>query len=127
MTDVDIPSDIATVMLPEAVDSINAAEVERSMMDAIRPGSRVIVDGSAVSYLGAAGVRALAVALHKAADVRAHIVLCRFSGAAADCLVVSGFSSLFDVAKTVEEAVARLRPKLAATASERLHLRGATG
>lgn len=127
MTEVEIPNDIATVMLPAAVDSTNATVVERSMMDALRPGSRLIVDGSAVTYLSAAGVRALAVALHKAADVQAHIVLCRFGGAAADCLVVSGFFGLFEVAKTVDEAVARLRPRLAAIAPERLHPRGATG
>ena len=34
----------------------------------------------------------------------ARIVFCRFSGPAADCLLVSGFSQLFDVADSVEEA-----------------------
>ena len=39
--------DIATVMLPERVDSATSASVEALMFAALRPGARVIVDGSA--------------------------------------------------------------------------------
>ena len=52
--------DIATVMLPERVDSATSASVEALMFAALRPGARVIVDGSAVTYMSAAGVRVLA-------------------------------------------------------------------
>ena len=101
--------DIATVMLPERVDSATSASVEALMFAALRPGARVIVDGSAVGYMSAAGVRVLATAIHRAQEQETRIVLCRFSGAAADCLLVSGFSQLFDTAASVEEASARLR------------------
>ncbi|MBX9942551.1 MAG: STAS domain-containing protein [Reyranella sp.] len=102
---------IATIMLPERVDSSTSESVEKSMLAALGPGARVIVDGSAVGYMSAAGVRALAVVLHRAAEQSARIVFCSFSGPAADCLLVSGFSQLFDVANSTEEAVLRLRPK----------------
>ena len=77
--------------------------------------------------MSAAGVRALAGALHGAEAMEARVVFCRFSGPAADCLDVSGFSQLLDVAATLDEAVARLKPGLAASAGERLHPRGAAG
>jgi len=65
--------------------------------------------------------------LHRAEEHRTRVVLCSFSGAAADCLLVSGFSQLFDIAGSMEEAEARLRPNLPEGPVKRLHLRGAAG
>jgi anti-sigma B factor antagonist len=112
---------IATIMLPERVDSATSASVEALMVGALRPNASVIVDGSAVTYMSAAGVRALAIVLHRAAELSAKIVFCSFSGPAADCLLVSGFSQLFDVADSTEQALSRLRPKLAEGPADRLH------
>jgi len=100
-------SDIVTVLLPERIDSVTAAEVEKLMLNALTPGAKVIVDGSAVTYMSAAGVRALAIALRQAEERHAHIVFCRFSGPAADCLVVGGFSELLEVVASPEEAADR--------------------
>ena len=116
-----------TVMLPEQVDSETSASVEASIVAAVRPGGGVIVDGSRVTYMSAAGVRVFARALHRAEEQGARIVFCRFAGAAADCLLVSGFSQLFDVADSVEEAVEKLRPKPAGAPADRLHPRGSAG
>jgi anti-sigma B factor antagonist len=118
---------ISTVMLPEQVDSETSGGVESLIVAAIRPGGGVVVDGSNVTYMSAAGVRTFARALHRAEELGAHIVFCRFGGAAADCLLVSGFSELFDIVVSVEEAVGRLRSKLAGTPVERLHQRTAAG
>ncbi|MDP1837270.1 MAG: STAS domain-containing protein [Reyranella sp.] len=112
---------IATIMLPERVDSATSASVEALMVGALRPNASVIVDGSGVTYMSAAGVRALAIVLHRADELSARIVFCSFSGPAADCLLVSGFSQLFDVADSTEQALSRLRPKLAEGPADRLH------
>jgi anti-sigma B factor antagonist len=127
MNAMDDKKDMVTVMLPDRVDSTTALEVEKSMVEALQPGAKVIVDGSKVIYMSAAGVRALATALRRAEEEQAHVVFCRFSGPAEDCLVVGGFAQLLDVVGTREEAAARLRPKLAGNAADRLHVRGATG
>jgi anti-anti-sigma factor len=123
----DATPDIATITLPACTDSTTSSSVEESMLAVLRPGGRLIVDGSAVTYMSAAGVRALATVLHRAAEQQTRVVLCSFSGAAADCLLVSGFSRLLDIAGSVEEATARLSPRLAGTAAERLHPRGTAG
>src|SRR5262245_10626261 len=119
--------EIVTVMLPEQVDSATSASVEAQMFAAMRPGARVIVDGSAVSYMSAAGVRVLATAIHRAQEREARVVLCRFSGPAADCLLVSGFSQLFDVAGSAEEARKRLVESPANGGADRLHPRRTAG
>jgi anti-anti-sigma factor len=124
---VDMSQDIEIVSLPDCVDSTTAEAIERSILGRIVPGGRLIVDGVEVTYMGAAGVRALAGILHRAQTAGARIVFCRFGGPAADCLVVSGFSKLLDVAESVEEATARLQSGLLAEPAERLHPRGATG
>jgi anti-sigma B factor antagonist len=122
-----LAGDIVTVVLPDRIDSVTAQEVERSMLGALVPGARVVVDGSAVTYMSAAGVRALATALRQAEERQARVVFCRFTGAAEDCLVVAGFSQLLDVVGSPEEAIARLRSKSVGNAAERLHPHGAAG
>ena len=120
-------ADITTVRLPDRVDSETSAAVEVSLVAALRPGARVIVDGSPVMYMSAAGVRVLAIALHRAAEVEARIVFCSFGGAAADCLLVSGFALLFDVAESVAEAEQRLRGGPPVEPVRRLHGRSGAG
>lgn len=111
----------ATVLLPRQVDSETSASVEALIVDALSPGAGVIVDGSEVAYMSAAGVRVFARALHRAEELGARIAFCRFTGAAADCLLVSGFTELFEVVASVEEAAARLRRDQTGAAAERLH------
>lgn len=118
---------ISTVMLPAKVDSVTVAAVEVMLVAALRPGARVIVDGSEVTYMSAAGVRTFASVLHKATAVQARIVFCRFTGAAWDCLLVSGFSELLEVAESTAEATTWLEKKPVPAGGESLHRRGATG
>lgn len=127
MSSVNRRQPISTVMLPPKVDSVTVASVEVMLVAALRPGARVIVDGSQVTYMSAAGVRTFASVLHKAAEAEARIVFCRFTGAAWDCLLVSGFSELLEIAGTVEEATARLEKEPQPVGGESLHRRGATG
>ena len=123
----DAMADITTIRLPDRVDSATSAAVEASIVAVLRPGARVIVDGSPVIYMSAAGVRVLAIALHRAAEVEARIVFCSFSGAAADCLLVSGFAQLFDVVGSVAQAEQILRGRPVGEAARRLHARGGAG
>jgi anti-sigma B factor antagonist len=127
MTGVVWASDITTVTLPEHFDSTTYPEVEKSLFDALRPGARILVDGSAVTYMSTAGVRALADIWRQAQEREARIVFCRFGGAAADCLMVSGFAQLLDIAGTLKEAKSRLGPDPAKGPAERLHQRRAAG
>src|SRR5262245_65110925 len=122
-----VMDEIATIMLPERVDSATSPSVEARLFGAIRPGGRVIVDGSAVGYMSAAGVRVLATAIHRAEEQATRIVLCRFSAPAADCLLVSGFSQLFEVGVAAEEARKRLDGYPTGLAGDRLHARRAAG
>jgi anti-sigma B factor antagonist len=119
--------EIATVLLPERVDSATSASVEALMLAALHPGARVIVDGSAVTYMSAAGVRVLASTLHRAAEQDTRIVFCNFSGPAADCLLVSGFTLLFDVADSITQAKERLRREPTGDLGNRLHVRRTAG
>jgi anti-anti-sigma factor len=119
-------SGVIMFQLPERMDSTTASKVERELQAALRPGAQLIVDGSAVTYMSAAGVRALATVLHGAEAQAAQVVFCRFSGSAADCLEVSGFSQLLDVADSVEAARHRLQ-STASDPSQRLHRRGSAG
>jgi anti-sigma B factor antagonist len=118
--------DITTIRLPERMDSTSAAAAEQTLRAAVRPGARVIVDGDAVTYMSAAGVRALASVLHSAETLDARVVFCRFNGAAADCLEVSGFTQLLDVADSLDVAADRLK-STGTEGSKRLHPRRTAG
>ncbi|MCW5736526.1 MAG: STAS domain-containing protein [Enhydrobacter sp.] len=121
------PNGVTTIALPERMDSATAASVEQSLQAALSPGAKLIVDGSAVSYMSAAGVRALAGVLHGAEALGARVVFCRFSGPAADCLDVSGFTQLLDVAENIQDAMARLEPSRGRSGGDGLRRRGAAG
>ena len=126
MTALEPSGDISMFQLPERMDSATAAGIQRELLATLHPGLKLIVDGSAVTYMSAAGVRALATVLHGAQAQEAQVVFCRFSGSAADCLEVSGFSQLLDVADSVETARDRLQ-STSADPSNRLHRRGSAG
>jgi anti-anti-sigma factor len=126
MNAVEPSGGIDMFQLPERMDSATAAGIQRNLLAALRPGAKMIVDGSAVTYMSAAGVRTLATVLHRAEAQEAQVVFCRFSGSAADCLEVSGFSRLLDVADSVEAARERLQPT-SAEPSNLLHRRGSAG
>lgn len=111
---------IATIKLPERLDSTTAAQAEEMLRVAMQPGAKIIVDGSAVTYMSAAGVRALVGVLHGAEDMNTRVVFCRFTGAAVDCLEVSGFAQLLDVVDSLEDAASRLKLP-AGEGSNRLH------
>lgn len=100
---------IVTIALPDRLDSTTSIAAGADVMAKLLPGGSVVIDGASVIYMSAAGVRILANAFRRATELGARVVLCRFTGAAADCLLVSGFSQLFDTAATVEEAISRLR------------------
>ena len=117
---VSFMDNIGTVMLPQQVDSEFGL---RRGIDRRRPASRRRRDrrrqrSDLHERRRRACVRA---ALHRAEELGARIAFCRFTGAAADCLLVSGFTQLFEVVDSVEEAAARLRLKPAGAAEERLH------
>ena len=105
---------IVNLKLPERLDSTTSGAAEAVLLAELRDGAHVIVDGSAVIYMSAAGVRVVVDATRKAAERGAKLALCRFTGAAADCLAVSGFAGLLEVAGSVDEALARLRPAVSA-------------
>ena len=119
-------SGVRMFQLPERMDSATALVVQRDLEAVLQPGLQLIVDGSAVTYMSAAGVRTLATVLHGAQEQEAQVVFCRFSGSAADCLDVSGFSQLLDVADSIEAARDRLQ-SMPADPSKRLHRRGSAG
>ena len=118
---------IATIVLPDRVDSATAVTVEKTILAALRPERPLIIDGHAVTYMSAAGVRTLATVLHRAEHLKAEVAFCRFTGAAADCLEVSGFSRLFDVSESQEQAEEKLKTKRAQTPAEPLHPPRTTG
>ena len=111
MTEIMAREGVSTIVLPERLDSATASGIERTIIEALEPGAKVIIDGHEVGYMSAAGVRTLATVLHKAEQVKAHLVFCRFTGAAADCLLVSGFNTLFDIAESTEAAQGKLKIK----------------
>jgi ceramide glucosyltransferase len=126
-SEMNTPRDITTYKLPEYTDSTTSSRVQQMMTAALKPGGRLIVDGSAVTYMSAAGVRALAAILNQAELQQTRVVLCNFRGAAEDCLLVSGFSKLFDIADSEEEARARLRSSIPRNTANRLHPDRAAG
>jgi anti-sigma B factor antagonist len=119
--------EVVTLVLPERIDSATSAEVEATVMAVLREGVAVVVDGTNVVYMSAAGVRVLVDAYRKAVQQGARLVLCRFSGAAAECLAVSGFAELLPISASVDDAKRKLAIDPPARPLDRLHRRHNAG
>ncbi len=89
------------------IDAITANEVAAFLDSQLREGwNQLVADLSQVGYMSSAGLRALLAALKEARHQRGDFRLAAGQDNVRQVLEMSGFSGIFQVFSTVEEAVA---------------------
>jgi anti-sigma B factor antagonist len=105
--DVRVTGDITVVTLPARVDTTSAEDVESRLNEAFAGGARKIVaDFAANEYVSSAGLRVFLAALKFLDKNQGRIVLCGMKPFVADVFGISGFSELFEIVGTRDEAFA---------------------
>jgi anti-anti-sigma factor len=99
--------DVTVVALPVRVDTINAQEVETQFDELLAGGVRKLVaDFAGTEYISSAGLRVFLATLKLLEKSEGRIVLCAMPPFIAEVFQISGFSALFEIVGTRDEAVA---------------------
>lgn len=105
--DVEVVGDVTVVRLPARVDTTSAKDVEAELNGLLEGGARQLVaDFDDNEYVSSAGLRVFLAVLKYLEKNDGRIVLCRMKPFVDDVFQISGFSELFEISVTREEALA---------------------
>ena len=97
-----------TIIVPTGdIDALTAKEVAAFLDSQLREGeNQLVADLSQVGYMSSAGLRALLAALKEARQQKGDLRLAAAQDNVQQVLEMSGFSGIFQIFPTVEDAVA---------------------
>jgi anti-anti-sigma factor len=105
--EVQVIGEVTVVTLPARVDTTSARDVETGLDELLDAGARqVVADFGGNEYVSSAGLRVFLTVLKYLEKNDGRIVLCAMQPFVADVFEISGFSELFAIAGTREEALA---------------------
>jgi anti-anti-sigma factor len=105
--EVETAGEVTLVTLPPRVDTTSAGGVEAEFKGLLEQGSRSLVaDFSVNEYVSSAGLRVFLSVLKALEKDGGRMVLCGMQPFVADVFEISGFSGLFTIVPTRDEALA---------------------
>ena len=94
------------IRLTGRLDGITMSEVESSFLDAIAAGEqRFIMDLINLEYISSAGLRVMLLAMKKTKAISGKLVLFGLAGTVEEVFEMSGFTAIFSIVNTEQEAV----------------------
>ncbi|MFO1257233.1 MAG: STAS domain-containing protein [Gammaproteobacteria bacterium] len=98
------------VTLDGRIDSSAAVEFESHMIQVINGGcNTMLVDFTNLVFISSAGLRVLLLAAKKVRPYGGKVLLCALSQDVQEVFDISGFSSIFSIYKTRQEAIDSMR------------------
>jgi stage II sporulation protein AA (anti-sigma F factor antagonist) len=95
---VETSADYTLVYVEGRVDTINALEFEKSIMEVIDKGcTKLILDCSGLNYISSSGLRIFLVVRKKMSAIKGHFILCSMQPSIKEIFDISGFSSIFSI------------------------------
>lgn len=88
------------------IDAVNAQEFEKQCFGIIESGSsRLIIDMSKLEYISSAGLRSILSIAKVLRKNSGDIKFCCLQGMVCEVFAISGFSAMFSIFETIEEAL----------------------
>jgi len=88
------------------LDSLSCRDFEARLLGALNESKAVLVDCTALEYISSAGLRSLLVAAKQARAASNQLALAALRDNPREVFEISGFSAIFAIHATVEEALA---------------------
>jgi anti-anti-sigma factor len=108
--DISVMDDVVSIALKGRIDASGAPDVERKLLSLLSGGSRKLVaDLSKVAFISSAGLKALLVALKESKRVNGDLRLAGIPAHVQEVLDLTGFSTIFKLHATVEDAAQSFR------------------
>jgi anti-anti-sigma factor len=97
---------VLVIRLDGRIDASSAKELEQHCLAWIDGGERQLVfDFSLVNYISSAGLRVFLLVAKRLGAVQGALRLCAMNATLRDVFEISGFSKLFTIVPTVQEAL----------------------
>jgi anti-anti-sigma factor len=94
------------VCLQGRMDAVSAPEFDRSSEEWLARGESIfILDCSGLDYISSAGLRSLLVLGRKLSPLKGKLLIAAMRDVVKDVIQISGFSSLFPVAESIDAAL----------------------
>lgn len=99
--------DALVVLVSGRMDAITATEFDAECQSWIDAGdTKVVIDLSGLEYISSAGLRSILSAAKKIKGAQGELLFCGLSGMVEEVFSVSGFSAMFKLYATPEDALA---------------------
>jgi anti-anti-sigma factor len=102
--------DGVTILAPSGrIDTTTSGAVEQAVKHAVDIGARLLViDFSGTEYISSAGLRVFLMLAKRMRDLRGRLILCGMPEPVVQVFRLAGFMALFQVEKSLEDAMARI-------------------
>jgi anti-anti-sigma factor len=111
LTQRSVAEHVAAICLAGKLDAVATAGVEQRLLEIVDGGATtLILDLAQLDYISSAGLRVLIVVGKKLRGKRGQLLLCSVQRHVKEVLDLSGFSAIFPLYATIEEALAALGP-----------------
>ncbi|MBD2211667.1 anti-sigma factor antagonist [Calothrix sp. FACHB-156] len=100
--------DVKVAELTGDVDASTAPSVTEKVLPLAQPGSKILLDMTAVPYMSSAGLRMLLSLYRQATAKEGKLVLVGLTEDIRDTMSVTGFLDFFTTSETIDEALAIL-------------------
>lgn len=101
-------NDITVVAIVGEVNRSTAPSIQDQLLPLTRPGCKILLDMSAVTYLSSAGLRLLLLLYRQIAANNGRVVLTGLSEMIRDTMAITGFLDFFVTYETLEEGLTAL-------------------
>jgi len=103
---VESSKEYTIVSVEGRIDSTNASEFEKPMMEVIEGGcTRIILDCSGLNYISSSGLRIFLIVLKKMIAAKGQFSLCNLQPGIKEIFDIAGFSSIFSIFPDIQAAL----------------------
>jgi len=103
---VSTSADYTVVCVDGRVDTTNASELEKSMLEVIEGGgTKIILDCSKLNYISSSGLRVFLIVQKRMMSIKGQFRLCSLQPGIKEIFDISGFSSIFSLFSDMEAAI----------------------
>jgi anti-anti-sigma factor len=101
---------IMELIISGRLDAVSAVEADKNFSSILNEGYNILlINLSNLDYISSAGLRVLLVVAKRIQQSKGKVVLCALSANVIEVFEISGFSSIFKIFPTSEEALESLK------------------
>ncbi len=104
----DRHDNIVIFKITEKLDSLSAPKAEKALLPAIEENGKYILNMGQLTHISSAGLRVLLMAAKKVRSTNSRMILCDMSETIHEIFDIAGFSSIFEIKGSQQEAIQAL-------------------